>query len=365
MKRCPKCQVEFSDRYKFCQTDGAILIEVFTTTPIGSAAAAPARVRAGGDDDVERTRETLNQPQVAPSIAGDDERIQKYHLFALAKRHLLLLIIITVIVVAGVAAAIYFGGNSIEEKLEGAIAKGNLFSPSGESAYDYYQQLKRGGVSANTLARFDDTLIPLLTQRSRQMLSDLATPGKPEPMLAVWEEAQRQMKWASEIKPNDRSMAARSIYCAGRVAYLNGRKDEAMDLWKRAADLDATWAIPSNGVGLIYNERKDYSTAREYLFEAIRRDPKLPLPYNNIGTSFFFEKNDDQAEYYYRQAIERAPQWPRPHAWLGDIAMRRKDYSRAVTEYEAAINLDAAGATGIDIEKLRGQLERARRLSLY
>ena len=150
-------------------------------------------------------------------------------------------------------------------------------------------------------------------------------------------------------------------YCAGRVAYLDNRKDDALTFWKRAAEQDTAWAMPLNSAGLIYNERKNYSTARPFFLEAIRREPQLALPYNNIGTSYFYEKNDTQAEGYYRQAIERAPQWARPHAWLGDIAMRRKDFNVAVQEYETVLNLDPSGTSGIDANRIRQQLEQARR----
>jgi tetratricopeptide (TPR) repeat protein len=113
---------------------------------------------------------------------------------------------------------------------------------------------------------------------------------------------------------------------------------------------------------LVHTERKNYPTARAFFLEAIRRDPQLSLPYNNIGTSYLLENNDVQAEGYYRQAAERAPQWPRPRAWLGEIAMRRKAYDWAVREFEAVLNLDPVGTSGVDLNKIRQQLDQAKRL---
>src|SRR5262249_53086578 len=83
---------------------------------------------------------------------------------------------------------------------------------------------------------------------------------------------------------------------------------------------------------------------------------------NNLGSSFFYEKDYDQAQRFYLQAVERAPQWPRPHAWLGDIAMIRKDYKQAVQEYEAVLRLAQPGTSNIDLEKIKQQLERARKM---
>jgi len=248
---------------------------------------------------------------------------------------------------------------STEQKLEAAIAGGNLLRPVGESALDYYRQLKQKGLNA----QLSEKLLSAVTARPQQMLADLATPGKADATLADWQEAQTLLNWAGELRPNDNALTARANYCAGRVAALNNRKDQAVAYWKRAAEQDATWALPLNSIGLVYSERKEYSRARSFFFEAIQREPQFALPYNNIGTSFFYEKDDVQAEDYYRQAIERAPQWPRPHAWLGEIAMRRKAYDWAVREFEAVLNLDPAGTSGIDLNKVRQQLERAQQTS--
>jgi tetratricopeptide (TPR) repeat protein len=252
----------------------------------------------------------------------------------------------------------------VERKLEDAISKGNLIKPPGESALDYYRKLKQSGMSEGARKRLEARLLPTITARPQQMIAEIASPGnRPETTLADWQDAQTLMEWAVEMQLQDNALAARSSYCAGRIANLSNRKDEAITYWKRAADQDATWALPLNGIGLIYNERRNYQTARSFFFEAIRREPQFALPYNNIGTSFFYEKDDAQAENYYRQAIERAPQWPRPHAWLGEIAMRRKDYNAAAQEYEAVINLDPSGTSGIEVDKIRQQLERARQLA--
>ncbi len=273
---------------------------------------------------------------------------------------------IAVALVAIIAAGYYYyySRADVERRLDDAIAKNNLIRPSGESALDYYRKLKESALSEDTRKRYEARLLPLITARPQQMMADLALPNnKPEPTLADWQDAQTLMVWAAEMQPQDNRLVARSSYCAGRVSYLNNRKDDAITFWKRAAEQDTTWALPLNSAGLVYTEQKKYSTARSFFFDAIRREPQFPLPYNNIGTAFLLEKNDAQAEGYYRQAIERAPQWPRPHAWLAEIAMRRKDYNQAVTEFETVLNLDPSGTSGIDLGKIRQQLDQARRLA--
>lgn len=326
---CKKCGMQLQAEARFCKKCGA---PVATSVPAG----------------------VLTEPSYeAPPRDAMPARLKIVNQRALW-------IGVAVALVLAAAGYYWYSRASFEQKIEAAARRGDLLKPVGASAYDYYQQLKQGGMSESARARLNEKIGTQVATRPQQMIADLTTPGKPDATLNDWQEAQTLMQWASELKPGDNALAARANYCAGRAAFLSNRKDEALQLWKQAAEQDATWAMPLNGVGLIYNERKNYQLARSFFFEAIRREPQFALPYNNIGTSFFYEKNDAQAESYYRQAIERAPQWPRPHVWLGDIAVRRKAYDQAVREYETALDLDPAGTSGIDVNKLRQGLEQAR-----
>jgi tetratricopeptide (TPR) repeat protein len=279
------------------------------------------------------------------------------------------------LILAGIAAVLllgissvaayffWFSNAAIERKLDAAITRGNLFKPEGNSAYDLYNQLKQNGAKDETLARYRDRLLPVLTTQPLKMLADFAVPTNREPGLPEWQDAQKPISWANELKPDDGILAARAKYIEGRIAYLSNKKDDALSLWKRASEFDKTWALATNAVGVLYNERKEYQTARQFALEAIRREPNWAVPYNNVGTSYFLEKKDDKAESYYLKAIERAPNWPRPHVWLGDIAMRRKDYYQAVREYEATLNLAVPGTTTLDLVEIKKRLELARKKS--
>ena len=90
---------------------------------------------------------------------------------------------------------------------------------------------------------------------------------------------------ACEMRPNDKLLNAREKYIEGRIAFISKQKDQALASWKKASELDPTWAMPPNGVGVIYNEKKNFEAARKYLFEAVRREASWAVPYNSIGTS--------------------------------------------------------------------------------
>lgn len=333
MKRCPKCGHDFPDKYRFCQYDRTALIEVAGQEPI-----------------------TATQPDYSSGLIFTQPTPINKRLWMIIAGSVALVLLIGI-------AVYMLSGNSIENNLDEAITKNNVLTPPGANAYELYHQLKLEGASPSTLKKYDDKLLPMLTSRPQQLLTGFTNVGSKEPTSAEWEEAAKLLAWANEMKPSDSSLAAKAAYCTGRVAYLANRKDDALESWKRASDLDRSWALPTNGVGLIYNERKDYSTARGYLLEATRRNPGWAVPYNNLGTSYFYEKDYDQAEYYYNQAVERDSLWARPHSWLGTIAMQKQDYSRAVQEFQRVLDSAATGTENIDTGRINQQLERARQLS--
>ena len=351
MKHCSKCKLDLSDEYTYCTNCGGGLAEVTM------AMRGPAP--------------TVRAVPLQSTIAAPFYRDERYVAPAadLPKPRRLGLIFAGVFVVLllglGSVAGYYFwfSNAAIERKLDDAITRGNLVKPAGASAYDYYHELKQRGVSPARLALYDDQLVPLLTSGPKKMLDDFVVPANKEPELTEWQEAVKPMAWASEMKPNDNSLAARVKYIEGRAAFLAGQKDQALDTWKRASDLDRSWAVPPNSVVIIFIERKDYQTARAYLLDAIHRDDKWAVPYNNVGTTYFYEKNDGKAESYYRQAVQRAPNWPRPHAWLGDIAMRRQSYNQAAEEYQKVLDLAPPGTTTINLSDIKKRLDGAKKKS--
>ena len=251
-------------------------------------------------------------------------------------------------------------GSSIEKKLDDAIAAGHIFTPGTDNAHDLYNQLKNSGASEQSLKPYRDKLLPLLTGPKFQLINNFMLPGADDPPAEDWQAAYQSLQFATELQPRDSSLLARTLYCEGRLAYLAKDEDRAIQVWSRAADADKTWPLPVNGIGLIYTARKNYSGARGYYFEAVRRDANWAYPYNNIGTAFYLEKNMSDAKGYYRKAIELAPRWARPHSWLGDIAMREQDYNTAVQEFNLVLDTSATGTKNMDLDKIRRQLEIAR-----
>jgi tetratricopeptide (TPR) repeat protein len=254
---------------------------------------------------------------------------------------------------------------ALEQRLDSAIAHGQFLTPITDNAHDLYSQLKSSGASEEKLRSYREKLVPSLTNPFYQMIREFMVPGSDDLPLADWQNAYQSLRWASELKPEDKGLVARTAYCEGRVAFLTKDEDRAIEAWTRAANADKSWALPVNGIGLIYTARKNYSAARTYYLDAVQRDPNWAYPYNNIGTAYFMERNYYEAKGYYQKAVQLAPQWARPHSWLGDIAMKEQDYATAIQEFSLVLEPGATGTKNMDLGKIQKQLDLARQRSSF
>jgi tetratricopeptide (TPR) repeat protein len=270
--------------------------------------------------------------------------------------------IVCALFIMAVIAALLFARDTDTDKMESAIAKGQLVKPQGASAYDYYQRLKSQGLGGSDLAAVSGKLLPALLSASQKLLQEAYQPGGRTLSDAEWKETLLLVEWAGELKPQDKSLAAKVDYCKGQVAYLRGDEEEATKLWRRAVELDTGWALPSHSLSLLYHRAGKYTLERGCLVEASRRDPDWAIPYANMGDWFAKVKRDSaSAESFYRKAAERAPRWATPHAALADLAMRKRDYNTAIRELELALNTSADVSADVDLEKLKRDLAYARR----
>jgi tetratricopeptide (TPR) repeat protein len=249
---------------------------------------------------------------------------------------------------------------SVEKKLDRSIAAGNLFGPGNDNAHDLYYTLKNSGVSDETLRGYREKLTPLLTSHGYQLISGLMQIGYDEPDFTEWQEASKSLDWVQELNPNNTFIAARAAYCRGRAAYLQNDLDGALKWWTSAADLDKSWVLPVNGLGMVHTGKRNFATARSYFLQALQRDAKWPFPDENIGNTYVSEKNYSTAKEFYQKAVGKAPDWAKPHVHLAYIALMEKDYATAVAEFETALGPKAVGLKGDETANTQKALEKAR-----
>jgi len=354
---CAHCGTVAGSKHTFCKRCGARL----QSTPTADTSELETASAASSDDDFLDDTEEPAAKQSGETVTESSDWANKVQ--GVQTKTILGVVggIVVIAIVLSLIAANATNGNSVEKRLDAAIMRRQLFSPSGDSAHDLYSQLKNSGAREETLSPYRDRLLPQLITPNYQMIDQFMVPGSDDPPLADWQTAYQALQWASELKPGDSKLASRLAYCEGRIAYLSRVEDQAINSWTRAAGADKGWPLPINGIGLIYTARKDHRTARTYYLTAAQRDPNWAYPYNNIGTSYYMEQDYSTAKTYYQKAVQMAPRWARPHSWLGDIALREKDYATAIREFSSVLDANATGTKNMELDKIKDKLELARR----
>ncbi len=377
MKFCPQCHSSYSEDQVFCFNDGAQLRndEVEQETVVQKkvsfgqeTVALPNTVSAGGDftpegvqpsepfmfspqknrEHVFSPTDVFQTPNFIPPPSGQNISAGK------SNRNLFLIIgALLGALIIGAVGLTAFRPNSLEKKLDKAISANRLFEPEGDNAYELYRQLKNDGADSGVLKKYEDRVFPMLTETTTEIFNSVTDPAAADHNLSEWQLAAKRFEWASEIRPQDGQLAAKAAYAKGRVNYLTENRQAALDDWKKAADLDKKWALPLNGIGLVYNEFKNYDAARTWLRKAIDIEPTWAIPYNNFGTSFYYQKRYSESVEYYRKAAELSPRWARPRAWLGSVAKEMRDYSTCAEELGKVFAPDAIGTASMELDKIR------------
>lgn len=359
---CSQCGSTVEDNNQFCMECGT-RVRVMPTTPaptlvlpqpvqtqpqptayVGGADGAPAYgVNAPYPSQVAATSAPATASSMTPKL-----------IVGVIAGILVLAVVIALAMRGGI------GGDSVEKKLDEAIAKKNLFGASSNNAYALYNELKSSGASEQTLRPYAERLTPLLTETSLKLVKDFQMIGYDESNVSVWQQASKSLNWAAELNPGNSTFASRAAYCDGRIAYLQKQHDQASSAWSKAASLDRSWALPVNGLGMVNLDRGNFSNARTFFADAINREPDWAIPYSNTGSAYYQEENFARAKEFFKRALAKAPNWARPHMQLGNIAVKEGDDATAIAEFESALNPNLIGLKGDDYKNINNALDRAR-----
>jgi len=147
------------------------------------------------------------------------------------------------------------------------------------------------------------------------------------------EQLEATQKLLTEFPTNDDV-----VYLAGLVHEDQGDTDEAMKLWARSIELDATRGDANESLGQALLLRDDYAAAEKYLRRALEIDT------NSVNARFRLAKTLSQQGKLQEALVvlEKAGTLSAEgHRLMGEICQQLNQHERARTNYEAAIRLKA------------------------
>ena len=124
-------------------------------------------------------------------------------------------------------------------------------------------------------------------------------------------------------------------------AYLDkGEYDKARFEFEKVIELDPTLLGAYDNLAKIHIDHlKQYGKAREYLLEAIKRNPDYPSPYLNLGVINLHLRELPEAITNFNKALELDPENHLGHFNLAAAYFNLRDYEKAVSTLKKGISI--------------------------
>ena len=123
--------------------------------------------------------------------------------------------------------------------------------------------------------------------------------------------------------------------------YKMGKLDVAVNLLKKAVDLNLTTTSLISRLGLYLQEAGRPEESIQILERAVEQDPNYTEAYNYLGVSYFKSGQADKAVEMFKKAIKLDADYAMAMNNLGNCYLALKEYDSAIKEYKKAIGIDA------------------------
>ena len=143
--------------------------------------------------------------------------------------------------------------------------------------------------------------------------------------------------WENILKNDQSALACSNL---GDAYWAVGRKDDALLEYDRAIALDASYANPHDGKGIIFSKAGQLEEAIREFNTAITLDPNDAVAHGGKGTAFLKAGQLDQAALEFRTAIGLDPREAEAHYNLGVIYVQKGMLKEALEETLEGIRTD-------------------------
>jgi Flp pilus assembly protein TadD len=135
------------------------------------------------------------------------------------------------------------------------------------------------------------------------------------------------------------NMKADDLNESGRSAMQNGNYALAIELFKRAVELEPKDKYAWNNLGLSYLALRNTSKAVESFQKQIEVNPYDEFAYNNLGRAYWVDRKYEDASNAFKKQIEINPLDKYAHSNLGALYAEWHKYDEAAPELEKAVQL--------------------------
>jgi arylsulfatase A-like enzyme/Tfp pilus assembly protein PilF len=123
--------------------------------------------------------------------------------------------------------------------------------------------------------------------------------------------------------------------------YKMGKLDEAVNLLRRAVNLNLSTTSLISRLGLYLQEAGRLEESIQILEKAVVQDPNYTEAYNYLGVSYFKNGQAEKAVEAFKKAINLDDDYAMAMNNLANCYLALKEYDMAIEEYKKAIDIDA------------------------
>jgi tetratricopeptide (TPR) repeat protein len=135
------------------------------------------------------------------------------------------------------------------------------------------------------------------------------------------------------------NMKADDLNESGRSAMNSGNFPLAIELFRRAVELEPKDKFAWNNLGLAYLAVRNTGKALEAFQKQIEVNPYDEFAYNNLGRAYWVDRKYEEAANAFKKQIEISPLDKFAHSNLGRLYAEWHKYDEAAPELEKAISL--------------------------
>jgi len=183
--------------------------------------------------------------------------------------------------------------------------------------------------------------------RNRKMVEELS-----ENHTGIVKLVENQKKSLADEEKRGQLAEAKRLNNAGVMAYHNGQYERALELFKKALEIDPSFTEAYNNLGLTCTETNQEEKATEAFRKAIELSPELSAAYNNLGYVFYRLGSYEEAIEMYNEAIGRSKDSSSAYTNLGNAYYKLDRVEDAVDAWKRALEIDPGN------EKARRSLKR-------